>query len=369
MNESTQYLAQLIALGLGLYFLLGRRDRVSGLQITSWLLFNAFLFLRYGIYGQLDFYSNDQKFYVRTIEQLLDWRIEWSNDFLIEYLKIPFTMPSAVLATVGLHPVLAAKATALGYLLASNNLVLNSSPMTRAPQFRQAYLGGLIAVGVFFASLAQRDTCLVFFTLLFVFGISNQTALISLLCVYMLRPHMAVALAIGFLISRISLKKRHYVATLVLLTVAAAVAGHLSFALGTIVMDGQPWQLYGHRWGIKPVLRIMSNTIGLGFLTSNPDTVRLAVPTLLVTRFVFFESLAVPALFIISLLFAGPSRDNTRVTRVGLWFSFVFYLGIVTVTDFNSFRQNLPFVIAMGGFVVRATNSSKPPARMHLFNE
>jgi hypothetical protein len=369
MTEGTLYPIQLLGFGLMLYLFLGRRDQVLGIQIALWTVFNTYLFFRYGIYGQLDFYSNDQKFYVRTTEQLLNWQFELSIDFLTEYLKLPFTMPSAVLAASGIHPVLAAKTTALGYLMASTHLVLKSSAMTHGARLAQAYLSGLIAIGVFFGSLAQRDTALVYFTLLFIFGKSRQTGLIGFVSVYMLRPHMAAALAIAYLISRFPLKPRNYIRVLILLTVSAAVAGHLSFALGTIVMDGQPWQLYGHRWGIKPVMRIFTNVVGLGFLTSNPDTVPLTTSALFLTRLVFFESLVIPALFIVALLFAGPPDDSTRISRVGLWFGFVFYLGIVTVTDFNSFRQNLPFVIGMGGFLIRTLSPPNVKTKLYTLHE
>jgi hypothetical protein len=78
-------------------------------------------------------------------------------------------------------------------------------------------------------------------------------------------------------------------------------------------------------------------------------TIERSLTNLIVTRALFFETIAVPTLFALSLFV-----PFARFERLRLWVfaSFVIYLGVITGTDFTSFRQTLPFMPTMGLLVV-----------------
>ena len=66
--------------------------------------------------------------------------------------------------------------------------------------------------------------------------------------------------------------------------------------------------------------------------------------SLLLLRVLLSETIVIPILFTISVLLA---RRQSLLMQSVMW-SFGIYVGIVTNTDFNSFRQNIPFMPAMG---------------------
>jgi hypothetical protein len=324
------------------------------LQIIAWISIQAILSWHYGTLGQLEFYSNDQRFYARAITELATFQIEFSTDYLIGYLKLPYVAPASLLYLIGIHPILSCKIVSLGFLLLSTKTLIGCGviPDTSRGQLKAAYLTGMFGVGIFFGSLAQRDIAIVYFVLIAVTNRPNSQSSLGLFCVYLLRPHLAVGLLFGIVVSRIFRSCQAYYLTVLPVLVVSAVLGHLGFAIGTILLDGQPIQLYGHRWGIFPIWRIVSNLIGFGFLTANPDTVPSTVPELLLIRIVFSEIVVVPILGILYLL-RGPNVVEFfgRVSIVGILSGFVFYLGTVTVTDFNSLRQNLAFIVLLGAIV------------------
>ena len=86
------------------------------------------------------------------------------------------------------------------------------------------------------------------------------------------------------------------------------------------------------------------------FLTAYDTTIELTVVQLLLGRLFFSETILIPLAFTLLVL---TSRDASPVMRWTLW-SFVIYVGLVTNTDFNSFRQNVPLMPVMGFCVVNA---------------
>ena len=67
------------------------------------------------------------------------------------------------------------------------------------------------------------------------------------------------------------------------------------------------------------------------------------------SRFVLADTFLIPIMFLI-VSFAMCLKLKSEALFVGS--SFLFYLGLVLQTDFNSTRQNLPFLAAMGIIVV-----------------
>jgi hypothetical protein len=108
--------------------------------------------------------------------------------------------------------------------------------------------------------------------------------------------------------------------------------------------------VFGHQFGLRPVLRIASNYVGLQFLTAYETTIEFTLVQLLLGRLLFSETILIPLAFTLLVL---TSRDASPVMRWTLW-SFAIYVGLVTNTDFNSLRQNVPLMPVMGFCVVNA---------------
>jgi len=108
--------------------------------------------------------------------------------------------------------------------------------------------------------------------------------------------------------------------------------------------------VFGHTWGISPVLRIASNYVGLQFLTVRESTVELSITSLLLLRLLLSETIIIPLLLTTVVIL---TRRHTLLMQSVMW-SFGIYVGIVTNTDFNSFRQNIPFMPVMGLVVLLA---------------
>jgi hypothetical protein len=91
-----------------------------------------------------------------------------------------------------------------------------------------------------------------------------------------------------------------------------------------------------------------ANFFGLQFLAlDNPDGGVVASSTwvLLVSRLVFFDTLLIPVLFLVTVL-RHPDFLSKKKTHVLL--AFLFFYGVVSQTSFNSTRQNIPFLACMG---------------------
>jgi len=115
-----------------------------------------------------------------------------------------------------------------------------------------------------------------------------------------------------------------------------------------------------HRGGIEPITRIASNLVGLQFITAEESTVSFSISSLLLYRLVMSETVVIPVIF---LLTAFLARRFSELGRITLW-SYSIYLGLVTNTAFNSFRQNIPLMPIMGLVVLlawggRRQNSAK----------
>ena len=97
---------------------------------------------------------------------------------------------------------------------------------------------------------------------------------------------------------------------------------------------------------------MFSNFTGFQFLTlrGGDDAVVAASNLLLVaSRLIFFETFAIPFLFIV--LFFRHIQYLTK-RKLLILQAFIFFYGIVSQTPYNSTRQNLPFLACMGVLAV-----------------
>jgi hypothetical protein len=85
--------------------------------------------------------------------------------------------------------------------------------------------------------------------------------------------------------------------------------------------------------------------------------VSASIPSLLLSRFVFFDTILIPILFIIVLL--QPSTRWNEL-RTSIFFAFIFFYGIISQTEWNSSRQNIPFFVLMGLAAIVGIEGRKP---------
>ena len=95
-------------------------------------------------------------------------------------------------------------------------------------------------------------------------------------------------------------------------------------------------------------MQVLSNLVGLQFLAVDESTRALSVFDLVTSRLALSETIVIPVLFTLGALFAfrSPQRRHAAVIL-----AFGFYVGLVTLTEFNSFRQNIPFMPTFGMLV------------------
>jgi hypothetical protein len=91
--------------------------------------------------------------------------------------------------------------------------------------------------------------------------------------------------------------------------------------------------------------RFFSNLVGLQFLNFDQETLSMSTIRLLSLRLIFIDSFLIPICFVITLL---SQKLEFTISRIQVFLSFTFFLGLAAQTDFNSTRQNLPFLSTMG---------------------
>lgn len=362
MSSMLLYLLQTLLLGLVLLRLTSSGTTALRMHIVAWILLTSAIFLRYGSVEQLIFYSSDQKYHVYLVQRILDGS-DWRN-FSWWFLdtRAPYTVPAAMLNLVGIDTALALKTVSLGYFLGTVSFmrtIVTSAGLK--PRISTLFMTATGPIGVLFASLALRETAMMFFVLYAIRGASPIHRILALCMLGMLRPHLAAALFLGMVIVELfgNLRKTdsswHPMIAFSSL-VSGTLLGSLLFDIGANLLYGnQPslWQSFG----IQPTVRIASNFVGLQFLAAPDGTVALSIADLLLARLLLSETIVIPLLFTLVVL---TSRRVDRYAQLALW-SFSIYVGLATKTDNNSFRQNLPLMPTMGLTVLQMLQNRHQP--------
>jgi len=178
--------------------------------------------------------------------------------------------------------------------------------------------------------------------------------------IFLLRPHLAVALLVGLTSARvfIMIGRRLKIFSGGILVSVMYVFGAYAYSLGTIVRDGFNPGTSDLVFSQQRISQVALNFTGLQFLSQlNEDEsiVASSLGQLLAARLLLFDSLIIPATFVLITIFA---LRKLKVEAIHTLSSFVFFLGLVTQTDFNSTRQNLPFYALMG--IICVVNLSRP---------
>jgi hypothetical protein len=356
------YLLQTLILGLALLWLTSSGTIAHRWHIVAWVLLTSTIFIRYGNVEQLLFYSSDQVHHVQLVQHILDERDWWNTSWWLFNSRAPYTIPAAVLSLVGIDVALALKTVALGYLLGTVSFIRTiATSAGLKPRISTLFMTATGPIGVLFASLALRETAMMFFVLHSVRTPSPVHRISALCMLGLLRPHLAAAVLFGAIAVELAGRFRRadssmqQISALVSL-VAGTLFGSLLFEVGSMNQaSGYLPQISS--LDVQRIVRVSSNFVGLQFLTAPDYTVDLSISQLFLFRLLLSETVLIPLLFSLVVL---TSRKVDRYSQLALW-SFSIYVGLVTNTDNNSFRQNLPLMPLMGLSILQILQRGRWP--------
>ena len=341
------YSCQALLLGLALLLIArqnGKFSNYSILYVFVWTVSVIAIRLKYGV-DQVNFYSSDQQTQLEMYERLLINGLLLSPQQFVadRYLII---VPVRIFDIFGIEPILATKFLQAVCLLLLYRVCVK---FLEQNDLRVRLYHAIFFVGplfIFLSTLGLRDLEIALATTYFFLGQNTYLKQFSLLVLLPLRPHLAVSLAFGWLFIKIFKKfnfRRIYVALIVVTFIAFTVGGY-GFIIGRNIRDGNAIvapQIFDQ----DPWWRFFSNLVGLQFLAFDDRTVNLSVVNLLSLRLIFIDSFLIPICFVITLL---SQKLEFSLNRIQVFLSFTFFLGLAAQTDFNSTRQNLPFLSTMG---------------------
>lgn len=192
MSE-TIYVFQSVLVGCLLGWFVRRDSLIIRFQVVVWTLGVTAIAWRFGPVDQLSFYSNDQIYYSDIVQSLSVAGIPWDVDVWLGS-KIPYTVAALPLALAGVHPTLALKAVSLVCLVVLTRSVFDANrSRTHKDQIVTLWLTACGSIGTFFSLLALRETMMMLFVYRFANSKSLATRGVSLIALYLLRPHLAAA--------------------------------------------------------------------------------------------------------------------------------------------------------------------------------
>ena len=366
----TQYILQSVLLGCVLSIFARRNGKFNTYQIFFALIWTIAVIGLKVIYGdnQITFYSNDQQIQLEILNKIETIGLNFSINDAIDnrYLIL---IPVWFLKLFGIQAILALKflqAICLTtiYRVCSDYLTANN---LKVKLYQAIFYSGPLFI--FLSILGLRDLEIALGATYFFIGKSANLRIISLLVTIFLRPHLAVALIFGWLVTKYI--ERFKIKQVYMMLLAVVIS---SFIIGSYVYLTAKYLRPGIQTNSQQVFsqdawwRLFANFLGLQFLTFGDDVVQMSVSQLILLRLFFVDTFLIPILFIITLL-----RDRNRYLfmQMQVLSTFVFFLGIVAQTNFNSSRQNLPFLAAMGvlallGFIEPEPNNPDSISKKRL---
>ena len=322
----------------------GKFSVYSVLYVITWTAAVIGIKFRYGLEQAL-FYSSDQQTQLDMYQRLLTNGLLLSPQQFVadRYLII---VPVRLLNIFGIEPILAMKflqavCLLLLYRTCVNFLVRNN--LTIRLYHAIFFAGPLL---IFLSTLGLRDLEIALATSYFFLGQNIYLRQVSLLLLIPLRPHLAVALIFGWLVTKffkhIDLKRFYF--ALVATVIFAFIVGSYGYVIGRNIREGNAI-VTPEIFDQDPWWRFFSNLVGLQFLTFDTRIVKMSVLNLVALRLFFVDSFLIPICFVITLMY---QKLEMNLLRIQTFLSFTFFLGLVAQTEFNSTRQNLPFFSTMG---------------------
>jgi len=323
----------------------GKMDAVIASYIVLWTIGIVAINARYGVGADI-FYSNDQQIMVGMVNHVSKFGIELNANAAIS-LRYVVTIPAMVLTKFGFDALIALKFIQAICVILSYRVVrihFASSNLEFKLRYIPLFSGPLL---LFNSLLGLRDAVLSYLVLNFVIGKDPRIKVLAVIGTYLLRPHLAVALLFGLGVTmaygRIRTSKK--VASLAVLIVMTYGAGISIYAVGLkLQQNASLGEINLFMFNQDTFVRLATNFSGLQFLTLGEDIVKFSIARLILLRIIFFDTFFTPMLFL-SLILIRSLRSKRDLA---ILLSFVFFSGIVSNTDFNSSRQNIPFVVLMG---------------------
>ena len=354
MSELASYSIQATILAVIALIAVSRSKKTDLYQvvlISIWLVGVIAIYARYGE-GQVLFYSNDQLFHKQVIEIYLP--INGFDFNAIIGLRYLLTIPVYMFSLLGFNAMLAIKFFQLVALLclfqsskqflASLNIKLQiwHLPIIAGPIF------------VFMSMLSLRDVILSSFAVGFLILPRLQHQAICLIGAFLLRPHLGVALFVGYLLAIMfgRWRSKFSVFNIVIFAMISYLAGTVSYWIGAVVQKGINFDSPNSVFTQFKFSQLAANFFGLQFLALNdPESGLVASSTtsLLLSRIAFFDTILIPILFL-AAMFRHP--DYLTKQKVLTFQAFLFFYGVVSQTTWNSTRQNIPFLACMGVLAV-----------------
>ena len=350
MSELASYSIQAIFFALIAVVVASRSKKTDLYQfalISIWLIGVIVIYARYKD-DQVLFYSNDQLFHRDVIEYYLT--VEGIQVREIISLRYLLTVPVYFISLLGFDAMLIIKFLQLGALL----LLYKRSQQFLSEQSLQIRFWQLPLIAgpilIFMSLLSLRDVVLAYFALLFVSSSDRNSRILGLGGAFLLRPHLGVALAIGFILSSFYSRWKPKFQSIAFSAVAlfSYGIGTIAYWIGAVIQKGVSFDTPRTVFSQFKFSQLAANFFGMQFLAlNNPDRAIVDASTfaLLLSRLVFFDTLLIPVLFLIAV-FRHPEFLTKQ--KVLTFYAFMFFYGVVSQTSFNSTRQNIPFLACMG---------------------
>jgi hypothetical protein len=354
MSELASYSLQAVFFALVAVIVVSRSKKTDLYQfalISVWLVGVIAIYARYRE-GQVLFYSNDQEFHNLIIEYYIPIEGIHINELIS--LRYLLTVPVYLVSLLGFNAMLIIKFLQLSALL----LAFNRSQKFMSDHFLTIRFWHLPIIAgpvfVFMSLLSLRDVLLACFALIFVTSTSYKTRALGLSGAFLLRPHLGVALAFGFVVSNFysKYKPKLHSFNFSVIAVLSYVIGTIAYWIGAVIQKGINFDTPRTIFTQFKFSQLAANFFGLQFLAlNNPDSqiVDASIFVLLLSRLVLFDTLLIPILFLIAV-FRHPEFLTKQ--KVLTFQAFLFFYGVVSQTSFNSTRQNIPFLICMGVLAV-----------------
>ncbi|MHB1128768.1 MAG: hypothetical protein ACYC06_01810 [Ilumatobacteraceae bacterium] len=348
------YTAQALCLGVLLWFLAQsshRTDIFIGVYVCMWAAGVIALYWYFGD-AQDAFYSNDQQVQLAILQSVTTNGIQLSLDAFIRERYIVI-LPALMLTKLGIIPILALKfLQGVCFVLMYQRVkqYLLGLGLKLRPLHLIFFAGPIF---MFMSVLALRDVAIAYFALNVLITRDVRLRLGSLGIVGLLRPHLAVALAFGQLVHVVMRRfppKRHLL-LIPMLVVVSYICGNYAYQYGAHVRERLlvDINLFTEVLTQRKFSLILANFAGLQFLAFGERIVHFSIMNLFLLRLIFIDTFVIPLSFIIAMITCSP-RLQTRV--LALLAAFTFFIGLVSQSEFNSSRQNLPFLVMMGVLVL-----------------
>ena len=345
------YYFQAIGVALAIVFVFSRNRRIDVFPLVAvgtWLIAVCAIYFKYGN-NQAYFYSNDQYVHLENIRVYIE--NDGFNFQSIIPLRYLITYPTYLLSKIGFDEILVLKTIQIVSLIGiyfKSKAILSSKGLS-LKLWHFAFIASPLMI--FFSFFALRDLTLALFAISYIFERRIQRRAFIIALVFLLKPHLAISLLFGtfalalFRVVRTNLN--YYVAFLFL--GSSYFLGAVSYSIGTYFKDGFypgfPRELFSQ----AKISQLALNFSGLQFFSfvNDPTFPSVTTPTylLLLARIVLFDTFLIPLSFIFISVFLLRYLKNESFLLIN---SFIFYLGLVSQTDFNSTRQNIPFLAVMG---------------------